>query len=225
LSDDKGISAAVGLYLLAIERLTQRQERAATKELATFLEVSQSTVTEYLKRLAEKGLIDYEWRAGCALTLEGKSLVEAMLRRQRLLKTFMVRELNYPLADVYQESLLIQHSVSNRFADALDQFLGFPTLDPHGEVIPRPNREELPPAYQPLTESAEGEVVQVCYLPDWQPTQLNYLCEMGIVPGATLRVVRVPPLNEPILLELDGEAIALSNEIGHWVGVCPCQKD
>lgn len=220
-----GVTPAVTLYLLAIERLTQENSRASTKELAEFLGVNQSTVTEYLKRLADKGLVDYEWRAGCALTPTGEQLVCSMLRRQRLLKTFMVEQLNYSLHDVYKESLVIQHTLTDRFTDALDEFLNFPTSDPHGEMIPRsqtgPSETPTTPTYQLLTEVAEKANVQVCYLPDWRSAQLHYLCQLGIVPGIHLQVLSVPPLHEPILLDVQGNTVALSHEMAKMVGVKP----
>lgn len=223
--DGDGVTPAVTLYLLAIERLTQEGQRALTKELAEFLGVNQSTVTEYLKRLADRGLVDYEWRAGCALTPTGEQLVCAMLRRQRLLKTFMVEQLNYQLHDVYKESLVMQHTLTDRFTDALDQFLNFPQSDPHGEVIPRQPKDATQPKqpaapiHQLLTEMEEGTTVQVCYLPDWRSAQLQYLCQLGIVPGSNLQVLSVPPLHEPILLDVQGHTIALSHEMASVVGV------
>lgn len=221
--DGDGVTPAVTLYLLAIERLTQEGQRATTKEVAEFLGVNQSTVTEYLKRLADRGLVDYEWRAGCALTPTGEQLVLSMLRRQRLLKTFMVEQLNYQLHDVYKESLVMQHTLTDRFTDALDEFLNFPQSDPHGEMIPRENlaqpEQSAPLAYQLLTEMEEGAHVQVCYLPDWRSAQLHYLCQLGIVPGSNLQVLSVPPLHEPILLDIQGHTIALSHEMASVVGV------
>lgn len=218
-----GVTPAVTLYLLAIERLTQENPRASTKELAEFLGVNQSTVTEYLKRLADRGLVDYEWRAGCALTSPGGQLVGAMLRRQRLLKTFMVEQLNYQLHDVYKESLVMQYTLTDRFTNALDEFLNFPLYDPHGEVIPQQQETQAdlptPPAHQLLTEMEEGAKVQVCYLPDWRSAQLQYLCQLGIVPGCKLEILSVPPLHEPILLDIQGHTIALSHEMASVVGV------
>jgi DtxR family Mn-dependent transcriptional regulator len=221
LPDEEHLTPALGVYLLAIERLSQEQARATTKELATFLGVNQSTVTETLKRLAEKGWINYEWRAGCALTPLGAKLVRTMLRRQRLLKTFMVKQLDYKLTDVYKESLAMQHTLSERFTEALDEFLGFPSLDPHGEIIPRPHQESPAPNHRPLTGMAEGQRVQVCHVPDWRSAQLDYLYQLGIVPGTLIHLLRVPPLNEPLLLEIAGETVAISTEIGRWIGVCP----
>lgn len=238
LVDEENISSTVGQYLLAIERLTQAAQRATTKEVADFLNLSQSTVTEYLKRLAAKGLVCYEWRAGCALTHTGATLTQAMLRRQRLLKVFMVEQLHYALHDVYQESLAMQHTLTDHFVDALDALLGYPIYDPHGEPIPRPNHPAPRPegsttrprqSHIPLTEAAVDTVLQVCVLPDWRTTELEYLCEMGIVPGVTVRVLHVPPLHdpllhEPLLLEVRGQAnhrtVALSPEIGQLVRVC-----
>lgn len=228
LPDEVSVTAAEELYLLAIERLSHEEERATTKEIATFLGINQSTVTEHLKRLAEKEVIDYEWRAGAVLTTLGEDVVRVMLRRQRLLKTFMVKKLDYDLAEVYHESLAMQHMLSSRFTDALDQFLNFPKVDPHGEVIPSPGLDGAPAhssrSYIPLTEIADGQTVRVCYLPDWRSAQLNYLYEVGVVPDASMRVLRVPPANEPILLELQGKTIAISSEIARFVGVCPCDK-
>lgn len=218
------MTAAGELYLLAIERLTQETARATTKEMATFLGISQSTVTEQLKRLAEQGLIDYEWRAGAVLTPLGAGTVRGLLRRQRLLKTFMVEKLGYSLAEVYHESLMMQHTLSNRFTDALEQYLNYPKVDPHGEMIPGAGEDgesvAQPLPYAQLTEMAEGETVQVHYLPDWHSPQLRYLYEVGLTPGTWVRVLRVPPLNEPLLLEVRGETVAISNEIARLVGVC-----
>ena len=94
------------------------------------------TATEAIKRLAAQGLVHHERYAGVSLTKEGKALAMGMVRRHRLLETFLVQELGYTWDEVHADADLLEHACSDRFIERLDAHLGSPTRDPHGDPIP-----------------------------------------------------------------------------------------
>ncbi|MCK8675051.1 metal-dependent transcriptional regulator, partial [Rhodococcus sp. HM1] len=111
-------------------------EKVSTKLLAEKLGVSASTVSEAVRRLCDQGLLDHERYGAISLTESGRAAAVAMVRRHRLIETFLVRELGYRWDEVHDEAEVLEHAVSERMIAALDAKLGFPERDPHGDPIP-----------------------------------------------------------------------------------------
>ncbi|GAA1471688.1 metal-dependent transcriptional regulator [Corynebacterium felinum] len=167
------------------------------------------TASEAIKRLAAKGLVEHEKYAGVVLTPEGNKVAVAMVRRHRLIEMFLVEIMGYGWDEVHDEADLLEHSVSDQFLHRVDQMLGFPTRDPHGDPIPNAQGVTEKLSTQELSEVALGERVVVEQIHDGDSDFLRYLADVGIVPGATI-VVQNPPVAGMITVHVGEREVPLS---------------
>lgn len=191
-NDQATLSESTAMYLTVIYRLTQNQPTASTTDIATQLAISRPSVTEQLKRLHKQGYVRYEWREGGTLTPLGEQMVMTVLRRNRLVKAFLVEFMGYGLDEVYSEACRLQHSVSARLANGLEKMLGFPCFDPHGQPIPTECGQFIQTNQLALTSIEPGQTVIISQVPDFEPSILRYLLQRGIKPGATLTLLDFP---------------------------------
>ncbi|MDF2582014.1 MAG: DtxR family transcriptional regulator [Mycobacterium sp.] len=164
-------------------------DKVSTKLLAERIGVSASTASESIRKLADQGLVDHAKYGAVTLTEAGRQAALAMVRRHRLMETFLVRELGYGWDEVHDEAEILEHAVSDRMLDRIDAKLGFPTRDPHGDPIPAPDgRVPTPPARQ-LSICADGEDGTVARISDADPEMLRYFDSVGIALDSRLQVV------------------------------------
>jgi DtxR family Mn-dependent transcriptional regulator len=134
------LSEAVENYLSAILRLEDAGQAATTSALADHLRVARPSVTGMLKRLAGDGLVTHQRYRGVRLTGRGRRAAQQVLRRHRLVETFLVTILGMPADRVHAEAHRLEHALSDEVVDRLDAWLGRPDHDPHGSPIPGPQR-------------------------------------------------------------------------------------
>ena len=164
-------------------------DKVSTKLLAERIGVSASTASESIRKLADQGLVDHAKYGAVTLTEAGRQAALAMVRRHRLMETFLVRELGYGWDEVHDEAEILEHAVSDRMLDRIDAKLGFPTRDPHGDPIPAPDgRVPTPPARQ-LSICVDGEDGTVARISDADPEMLRYFDSVGIALDSRLQVV------------------------------------
>jgi len=164
-------------------------ERVSTKLLAERLGVSASTVSESVRRLADQGLVDHEKYGGVTLTEAGRAAALAMVRRHRLLETFLVSELGYGWDEVHDEAEVLEHAISDRMLDRIDAKLGHPTRDPHGDPIPAADGRVATPPARRLADCADNESATVARISDADPAMLRYFDDVGITLDARVRVL------------------------------------
>ncbi|MFY9616461.1 MAG: metal-dependent transcriptional regulator [Arcanobacterium sp.] len=179
-------------------------------ELARRTEQKPSTTTEAVKRLAAQGLLKREPYGGVELTAAGREIAVAMIRRHRLLETFLVRVLSYTWDEVHADADLLEHSVSERFITRVDELLGHPTRDPHGDPIPQADGTIAAVGGKMLLSAPVGKTVVVDQIDDDDPDLLRYLAKHGVIPGARVRV-----LGSPVggLIQITRERDATDNPI------------
>ena len=196
-------SSSVGDYLKAIWEIS-RSGAASTKEVANRLSVSSASVTNMFGRLQEMGLVRYERYRGASLTRRG--LVEALrlVRRHRLIETFLLEHLGYSWQDVHEEAERLEHVVSDRFTERLAKLLGHPNRDPHGDLIPAADGTFASERSKPLSESEAGQRVHIIRVSDESASVLNHLGERGLIPGRVLRVKEVRSLDGVVTVEDEG---------------------
>lgn len=216
---DTSPSEATEMYLITVYRLTRRSPRAATKDIATMLGVSLPSVSERVKRLAQQGYLLYEWREGAALSALGEQIAISVLRKHRLVETFLVEKAGYALDEIHDEACKIEHAISDRLANQLEIMLNFPTLDPHGHPIPARDGSVQRLVYPTLAQIEPGQPVIIRQVSDWDNAQLQYLVELGLTPGETITVQHRAPFDGPLTLECRGQTIALALELAHCLGV------
>ena len=196
-------SSSVGDYLKAIWEIS-RSGAASTKEVANRLSVSSASVTNMFGRLQEMGLVRYERYRGASLTRRG--LVEALrlVRRHRLIETFLLEHLGYSWQDVHEEAERLEHAVSDRFTERLAKLLGHPNRDPHGDLIPAADGTFASERSKPLSETEAGQRVHIIRVSDESASVLNHLGERGLIPGRVLRVKEVHSLDGVVTVEDEG---------------------
>jgi DtxR family Mn-dependent transcriptional regulator len=182
-------SLTVENYLKAILQITIRaaDDWVATGQLAAALGVSPGTVTSMLKSLAEAALVEYRPYEGVKLTHQGKSLALRMLRRHRLIELFLVKTLNLTWDQVHEEAEHMEHAVSDELIDRIDEFLGRPESDPHGDPIPSSDGAMRGGNHRgvPLTRLEPGTKFRIVRVTNQGGEFLRFLAETGLVPQTT----------------------------------------
>ncbi len=207
------LSSSVGDYLKAVWGLAGPGV-AAPKDLSSRLSVSSASVTEMLRRLQELGLVEYERYRGASLTEEGRAEALRLVRRHRLIETFLLDQLGYAWEDVHEEAEKLEHAVSDRFTERLAELLGHPDHDPHGDPIPAIDGTLEPDGSFPLSAAAVGQRVRIARVGHEDATLLTYLGERGLVPGRMLTVEEVRGLDGVVTVEdEDGETFALGEAL------------
>ncbi|MCG8481613.1 MAG: metal-dependent transcriptional regulator [Spirochaetales bacterium] len=158
--------------------------------LAQALRVTPGTVTTMMKSLADAGLIEYRPRAGVLLTREGRDVALSVVRRHRLIELFLVEVVGLDWAEVHKEAEVLEHAVSDRLLGRIDELLGYPKTDPHGDPIPTPDGTLAQATGFPLADAGSDDTCRVVRVEHDEPGFLDYLKETGLVPGATITVVR-----------------------------------
>lgn len=185
-----GLSSVAQDYLKVIWTAQEwSPDRVSTKMLAEKIGVSASTASESIRKLADAGLVDHEKYGAVTLTDQGRRAALAMVRRHRLIETFLVRELGYGWDEVHDEAEVLEHAVSDRLIARIDAKLGFPQRDPHGDPIPAPDGQVPTPPARQLWACADGETGTVARISDNDPEMLRYFAQVGISLDARLRVL------------------------------------
>lgn len=184
-------TSTVENYLKELYLESQRQEgqMVSTGVIAAALGVTPGTATVMIKTLAESGLVDYEPRAGASLTPRGRQLALHVVRRHRLLELFLVQIVGLDWSEVHDEAEHLEHVVSEKLLDRIDQMLGRPAFDPHGHPIPTAQGDIVSQSLHRLSDCPQGQSVRVARFDDRDPVFLRYVDEHGLGVGATLRVV------------------------------------
>ena len=182
--------------------------RPTTSDLAAALGVTKSTVSANLKKLARDGFIAYEPYGAIELTDAGRAIAIDIVRRHRIIETYLVQRLDLGWDEVHDEADALEHSVSDLVLERMDAALGHPDVDPHGDPIPRDG--VTPPLTRPLGELAAGAVATVARISDRHPDVLRYLHGKGVVPGARLAVLEPAGAAGSARVEVGGAATELS---------------
>lgn len=179
---------------------TAPQRRILTSEIADRLSLRPASVTGMLGRLATEGLVDYKKRYGVRLTPEGERIALAMVRRHRLIETFLVEKLGYSWDEVHDEAERLEHAVTAAFCQRVAEILNHPTTDPHGAPIPGIELERPVVTHTRLNSLKPGDRAKIARLSDRDPQLLQDAADYGLRPGAIVEVMVGPELR----LRLEG---------------------
>lgn len=211
-------SATLEEYLEAIYKLSERGE-VRPGALAEVMGVSAPTVTATLSRLQAAGLIERP-DGGVELTLPGRQAALDIVRRHRLAERFLVDVLGLAWDEVHDEACQLEHALSPRVQQALEQFMNNPAVCPHGHPIPSADgviASAVPGA--PLCDSAGGDEVEIVRIEDEEGELLSYLSSLGMFPGTAVRVCDVAPFKGPLLIEVGEARYALGRDIAEKIVV------
>lgn len=175
-------------YLKAIFTITSRGDPASTSGIASHLAVTPPSVTSMLHRLRDNGLVEQTSWGHVALTEHGLTHAHDVVRRHRLLETFLHRVLGVAWDEVHAEAETLEHHLSDRLEGLIDAALGFPDRDPHGDPIPGSLATHIEHGETPLAKSGPGDVFLVQRVYDSDSAALRQLAVLGIGPGVELRI-------------------------------------
>jgi DtxR family Mn-dependent transcriptional regulator len=198
-------SSSVGDYLKAIWELSE-EGAASTTDVAERLSFSAASVSNMFVRLREMDLAEYERYHGATLTEEGRAEALRLLRRHRLIETFLVECLGYSWEEVHEQAESMEHSVTDAFTERLAAFLGDPAQDPHGDPIPSAGETLEADDSFPLAAATPGQQVRVYRVDDEEPAKLAYLEELGLMPGRLFEVREVRALDGVVVVEDEAAA-------------------
>lgn len=224
----KILSAAVEDYLRAIHDLAgQSSRRVGTSALAERLGVSSASVTGMLKKLAEvePRLVDYERYRGVELTPAGKKIALEVVRHHRLIEAYLIEALGYSWDEVHAEADQLEHVISESLEARIAEFLGHPTIDPHGDPIPDVDGSLDRAEEMPLSDLPAGRRGQITRVVD-QPDLLRYLDTLKMTLGSQVEVTERAPFDGPLHVVVDDRmpAHALSQVVTDQVYVAPVEK-
>ncbi len=199
-------------YLKTLLQLTLMQEakEAGTNELAQALAVKPATVSDMLKKLKEKALVDYERYGKIRLTAAGKKQALQIVRRHRLWETFLFEKLNFGWEEVHEVAEQLEHIQSPLLIERLDAFLGFPQYDPHGDPIPTQKGELKALHKAVLADMPEGKECVISGVKDDSRAFLQHLKKLGLSLHDAIRVRAVQDYDGTMTIEVKGKKIAVS---------------
>ena len=182
-------SPAIDDYLKTIYHHTEWQDdRITPSQLAAELGLAPSSVTEMVQKLAAQGLVTHRPYGPIALSESGEKRAAAIIRRHRLIETWLVREFGYAWDEVHDEAEVLEHAISDRLLEGIDERLGRPRHDPHGDAIPDASGHVDREPFLLLADAAAGHTGQVLRVSDRDPALLRAVEAAGIAVGATVTV-------------------------------------
>jgi DtxR family transcriptional regulator, Mn-dependent transcriptional regulator len=207
------LTVAVQDYLKAIYALESAGERATTSALARRMGVSAPSATAMTKRLDELGLVERLPYRGVALTEAGRRGALEVLRHHRLLERYLVDRLGLTLDEVHAEAELLEHALSEELEAKIDEELGYPTHDPHGDPIPDSELRLVHGESRTLLDLEPGARGSIARVPDGDPELLRYLGELGLVPDAGVVMLEQAPFGGPVTVRTSSGEHAISREL------------
>ena len=201
------LSRSVEDYLKAIYGLSEQGEAASTSAVAEALDVQPASVTGMVKRLAEAGLLAHLPYRGVRLTEAGSREALKVLRRHRIIETYLCERLGYAWDDVHMEAERLEHAVSDQLIERMAAALGFPSHDPHGAPIPTESGDIEAIDSAPLANAKAGDALRISAVKDDDAEHLRTAEALGLLPGARVEVA-----------SRSGESLTVSLQVGERAG-------
>jgi DtxR family Mn-dependent transcriptional regulator len=167
-----------------------------------------------VKRLSEQGLLEHVPYKGVQLTAEGRRAALRMVRRHRLIESYLVDFLGYSWDTVHAEAERLEHAVSDTLVERMAAALGHPSFDPHGDPIPTRDGSIAELDCIPLSDIPVGRTVELRQVDESQPERLRYIASLGLRPGAIVTVTDRQPFGGPLTVESAGKRLIIGRELG-----------
>lgn len=203
-------------YLESIYKLQEMKEPATTSKLAERLELSPSSVSEMLKHLEQKGLVEYAEK-GVALTGEGEFAAKRVIRKHRLSERLLTDILDFKWDEVHEEACRLEHDISHEMEEKIAKKLGNPKTCPHGYPIPDERGIVAHNNTVKLSELKAGDMGTIVSVFEENPEMLQYLGSLGIYPEVEVEVKSVAPFGGPILIRIAGSEKSVGKELAEKI--------
>lgn len=201
-------------YLKAIFTLSFPQgEKVNTNAIANKLDTTAASVTDMIKKLAEKQLISYEKYKGVLLTQAGETIAKRLIRKHRIWEVFLVDKLGFKWDEVHEVAEQLEHIQSPTLVNRLDQFLGYPKKDPHGDPIPDEAGNIYKETNKALSDLNEGDEALVVGVQDTSSAFLQYLNQLEIQLGSALTIVQKIKFDQSVEIRTNNKMLMLSKQV------------
>lgn len=201
-------------YLKAIYHLSVGgSKEVLTNEIAEAMKTKAASVTDMIKKLASKNFISYERYYGVKMTRQGKGEAAMVVRKHRLWETFLVQKLQFRWDEVHEIAEQLEHIHSPLLIEKLDEFLGFPATDPHGEPIPDSDGKVVITARKALCEMTPGFEGVIAAVKDADATLLKYLSRIGASPGTTITLIGKEEYDGSMEIAIGNNRLTLSKTV------------
>lgn len=201
-------------YIKAIYHIVQETKKgASTSAISAHLHTRAASVSDMLRKLADKKLISYEKYYGASLTKNGELQALMIIRRHRLWETFLVEKLGFGWDEVHDVAEDLEHVQSDRLINALDAFLEYPSVDPHGDPIPDSSGKWKPLNKKPLSHCEAGDQGIIIGVKDSSPNFLKLLDKRKIALGTEFKIIDVESFDGSITLKIDDQLQMLTNKL------------
>ncbi|MEZ5040070.1 MAG: metal-dependent transcriptional regulator [Saprospiraceae bacterium] len=202
----ESISQTEENYLKAIYKIAERDDKpASTNAIASSMNTSAASVTDMIKRLSEKDLVNYERYRGVTMTKEGQQIATHLIRKHRIWEVFLVDKLAFSWDEVHDIAEQLEHIQSLELINRLDEYLDFPRFDPHGDPIPDEDGVFTFRKQVILAEMSEGEAGIIVGVQDHTSHFLKYLDQMALTLGTTIKLMERYPYDDSIKLLVGGQ--------------------
>jgi DtxR family Mn-dependent transcriptional regulator len=210
------------LKCILLEQQLDSEALVSMGQVSAALKVAPGTVTAMVKTLADSGLVAYEPYSGVRLTPSGRQLAAHVLRRHRLIEQFLVQVMGMDWSEVHPEAEELEHAVSERLIERMDEMLGFPSVDPHGDPIPDAHGVVAAPVLPNLLTCDLGAALRVARVADQSRDFLQLVERRGLKPGSGVRIERRDEAADTVDLRLEsGEPLSLGNRAASKIFVEP----
>lgn len=200
-------------YLKCLYHLQQGKKNVSTNEIANYLSMKPSSVSDMLKKLAEKKLVYYLKYKGSYLTKKGELIALSVIRKHRLWETFLVNKLGFSWSKVHNIAEQLEHVNSEELIDKLDHFLAYPQIDPHGDPIPQKNGTIAELNQKLLSELKHGEEGIITGIKKGTPSLLNFLDQKNIKLGDQIQLISILEFDQSAEVIIHEKTINLSEKI------------
>lgn len=209
-------------YIKTIYHLSVNSKKGvSTNAIASKIETKASSVTDMIKKLDEKNLVEYQKYQGVTLTQSGLMAAKMIVRKHRLWEVFLVDKLGFNWDEVHEVAEELEHIKSEQLVNKLDAYLGFPTEDPHGDPIPNAHGE-IPIVEKRLLSEIKIGVPCVCIgVKDSSSEFLQYLDKQKIALGSTIVILDIEPFDQSYSMRIDNKELTVTKKIASNLYVKP----
>ena len=215
------ITSNIEDYIKAIFHLTFEGsiEKVGTNQLAEYLGLSPASVSVMIKKMKSKQLVDYEKYGKISLTEIGHNLALKLIRKHRLWETFLHRHMNFSWDEVHEVAHQLEHIQSPKLIRELDNFLGNPKLDPHGDVIPDEEGNFSRATRKSLSELERGQRCRLVSVKDSSAVFLKYVTQLGLALSSEIEVLEVREFDHSMMIKYEGKVENVSKKFAESVYV------
>jgi len=200
-------------YLKTIFHLQTKDENVTTNELAEKLHARPASITDMMKKLKTRKLVNYQPYQGFRLTPEGKKIALSIIRRHRLWEYFLAEKLKFNWDEVHEVAEQLEHVSSKKLIDKLDEYLAFPKFDPHGDPIPDTNGKMEAGKQINLSELPINKPAKICFIANQSELLLAHLNEKKISIGASIIVKRKFNFDDTLEIKLENKLLTISDQL------------